>query len=390
MSPSSQREPPAVRQPERVDAGGAVERRGDRRAPVDHHRVVVTVLDVPATDVPPVAGLVDPPEELAGAWRAEILERLGDGDLDVLLRDLVGGAVRVDRLEPLDHRVAARARVGQPLALALEVREQVRVHGAHERYRRGVFSFTHSTNSPTISATTSDGAQQPEDRADHEAERDERHDRDEDPADQRRGPRSGSVGRTHARKSATRTRQDGGRCSSGIDLAHASNSSRSPARTSSPTNAASSACSVHRQISSTPMPSSVWQEIISSDSVMSLIVVSSVLIVTPTPARAQPGEGVVGEPLDGPGLDVARGAQVERDASADELVDQRRVGDGRRTVRDPVGPELERPAHQRAVVEELAGVHGDAQPAVPRDRERLGVHERIRVGLLVARRGRSR
>ena len=36
-----QREPAAVRQAERVGVGGAVERRGDRRPPVDHHRIVL-------------------------------------------------------------------------------------------------------------------------------------------------------------------------------------------------------------------------------------------------------------------------------------------------------------------------------------------------------------
>ena len=40
---------------ERVDARGAVERRGDRRPPVDDDRVVVVVLDVAPADVPVLA-----------------------------------------------------------------------------------------------------------------------------------------------------------------------------------------------------------------------------------------------------------------------------------------------------------------------------------------------
>jgi hypothetical protein len=36
--------------------------------------------------------LGDPPEEVAGARCAQVLQRLGDGDLDVLLGDLVGCA----------------------------------------------------------------------------------------------------------------------------------------------------------------------------------------------------------------------------------------------------------------------------------------------------------
>ena len=83
---------------ERVDAGGPVERRGDRRPPVDDDRIVGVVLDVAAADVPAVGVLVgDPPEEVAGTRAAQVLQRLGDGDLDVLRGDLVGRRRRVDR-----------------------------------------------------------------------------------------------------------------------------------------------------------------------------------------------------------------------------------------------------------------------------------------------------
>ena len=66
-----EREPPAERHPERVDGGRPVERRRDRRPPVDDDRVVGVVLDVAAPDVPLVDAaaatrLVDAPEEVAG------------------------------------------------------------------------------------------------------------------------------------------------------------------------------------------------------------------------------------------------------------------------------------------------------------------------------------
>ena len=69
---------------------------------------------------------VDAPEEVAGARRAEVLQRLLDRDLDVLGRELVGRALRVDALEPLDHPVPGRAREGQPLALVRELGEGIR------------------------------------------------------------------------------------------------------------------------------------------------------------------------------------------------------------------------------------------------------------------------
>ena len=126
-----EREAPAQDDAERVGAGRPVERRRDRRPPVDDDRVVVVVLDVAAADVPllgrrrSVAG-VDAPEEVAGAGRAEVLERLLDRHLDVLGRELVGRALRVDALQALDHPVPGRAREGQPLALDRQLGEGIR------------------------------------------------------------------------------------------------------------------------------------------------------------------------------------------------------------------------------------------------------------------------
>ena len=61
------REPSAMAEAERIDAGRPVERRSDRRPPVDDDRVVGVVLDVAAADVPAVGVLVgDPAEEVAG------------------------------------------------------------------------------------------------------------------------------------------------------------------------------------------------------------------------------------------------------------------------------------------------------------------------------------
>ena len=66
-----EREPPPERHAERVDGGRPVERRRDRRPPVDDDRVVGVVLDVAAPDVPLVDAaaptrFVDTPEEIAG------------------------------------------------------------------------------------------------------------------------------------------------------------------------------------------------------------------------------------------------------------------------------------------------------------------------------------
>jgi hypothetical protein len=126
------REAPAEVDTERVRRGGAVERRGDRRPPVDHDGVVAVVLDVAATDVPPLEGAgrsvagVDAAEEVAGSRRAQVLQRLLDGDLDVLGRELVGRALRIDALEALDHPVPGRAREGQPLALDRQLGKRIR------------------------------------------------------------------------------------------------------------------------------------------------------------------------------------------------------------------------------------------------------------------------
>ena len=85
-------EAPAQVDAERVGAGGAVERRGDRRPPVDDDRVVARRPRcgggrcTSARRRRPVAG-VDAPEEVAGAGRVQVLQRLLDRDLDVLGRE---------------------------------------------------------------------------------------------------------------------------------------------------------------------------------------------------------------------------------------------------------------------------------------------------------------
>ena len=66
-----EREPPAERHPEGVDCGRPVERRRDRRPPVDDDRIVGVVLDVASPDVPLVDAatstrFVDASEEVAG------------------------------------------------------------------------------------------------------------------------------------------------------------------------------------------------------------------------------------------------------------------------------------------------------------------------------------
>ena len=83
----------------------------------------------------PRARHVDPTEEVAGTRRAERVERLPHGHLDVLGRDVVGRRLRVDALEPFDHPVAAGARERQPVALAVELgeREGGRFHGVDDR-----------------------------------------------------------------------------------------------------------------------------------------------------------------------------------------------------------------------------------------------------------------
>ena len=123
-----EREPPAERHPERVDGRRPVERRRDRRPPVDDDRVVVVVFDVTPPDVPLVDAatatrLVDAPEEIAGTGRAERFERLGDRHLDVLLRELVRRGVGVDPFEPVDHPIARGARERQPRTLRGELGE---------------------------------------------------------------------------------------------------------------------------------------------------------------------------------------------------------------------------------------------------------------------------
>ena len=114
---------------QRIGTGRPVERRGDRGPPVDDDGIVGVVLDVAATDVPRLAAgvvRVDAAEEVARAGRVEVLQRLLDGDLDVLRRELVGGALRVDALEAFDHPVPGRARERQPLAFVRQLGEGIR------------------------------------------------------------------------------------------------------------------------------------------------------------------------------------------------------------------------------------------------------------------------
>ena len=162
-------EPATMGQPQRVDARGAVERGRDGRPPIDHHRLVVGVLDVSSPDVPGVAGSIsgrlarcqfgDPTEEVAGARRAQVVERLGHGDLDVLLGDQVGRRIGIDLREPLDHRVAAGPRERQPSPLAVEVGERAgKIVRGHHRARHAIGPATlrpWSTNpTPQPSADT--------------------------------------------------------------------------------------------------------------------------------------------------------------------------------------------------------------------------------------------
>ncbi len=116
-------------QAQRVDARRPVERRRDRRPPVDDDRIVPIVLDVATPHVPAAVLVVDPPEEVAGPGTPQVIECFGDGDLDVVLRDLVGGTVGVDGLQPGDHPVSGRARVHQLRSLGGEVGKEVGVHG---------------------------------------------------------------------------------------------------------------------------------------------------------------------------------------------------------------------------------------------------------------------
>ena len=121
-----ERETPTERDAQGVDGRRPVERRRDRRPPVDHDRVVLVVFDMASPDVPAIAArpgrrrLVDPTEELAGAGRTQRVERLPHRHLDVFGCDVVGGAGRVDPLEPLDHAIATGACICQPGALAVE------------------------------------------------------------------------------------------------------------------------------------------------------------------------------------------------------------------------------------------------------------------------------
>jgi hypothetical protein len=65
--------------------------------------------------------LADASEEVGRAWEFEIGQGLGDGHLDVLARDLVGGRRGINGAQSRHHLVAAGARVGEPLAFGGQV-----------------------------------------------------------------------------------------------------------------------------------------------------------------------------------------------------------------------------------------------------------------------------
>ena len=117
---------------ERVDCRCAVEGCRNRGTPVDDDGVMRIVFDVASADVPFFVVLIDPTEEVASAGTLKILDRHSDGDLDVLLRDRVGGTVRVDGRQPFDHPVTRLACKSQPGALVVEVGEEVGAHRADE------------------------------------------------------------------------------------------------------------------------------------------------------------------------------------------------------------------------------------------------------------------
>ena len=106
---------------------GPIEGRGDGGPPVHDHRVVLLVLDVPAAHVPARSTLlVDAAEEVAGARLGQVLEGVGDDHLDVLLRDLVRGAVACsDRPQAPDHRLPAEMGVDEVPPLVGEIGEEL-------------------------------------------------------------------------------------------------------------------------------------------------------------------------------------------------------------------------------------------------------------------------
>ena len=65
------------------------------------------------------------PKKSPAPGEREVLQRLLDGDLDVLGRELVGRALRIDPLEAVDHPVPGRARERQPLALDRQLGEGI-------------------------------------------------------------------------------------------------------------------------------------------------------------------------------------------------------------------------------------------------------------------------
>ena len=78
--------------------------------------------EIPALDLTALDG-VDAAEEVAGPGAAQVGEGLGDGHLDILRRDLVGGPLGIDALEPLDHLVAGSPGERQARSLRIELRK---------------------------------------------------------------------------------------------------------------------------------------------------------------------------------------------------------------------------------------------------------------------------
>jgi hypothetical protein len=92
---------------------------------------VHVVFDVATADVPGVATCSDrsifgdAAEEVACPGCAQVFEGFGNGELDVLLRELVGRGIGINVTEPIDHRVSAGARVPESIAFGREIGERV-------------------------------------------------------------------------------------------------------------------------------------------------------------------------------------------------------------------------------------------------------------------------
>ena len=130
-SPSTMREPAAVDETERVDDRLPVERRGDRRPPVDDHRIVRRrprcAADRCTTDRACSSG--DPPEEVAGPG----LRRSSSASATVTstYSAVISSAERDGIDLPETARSSRRGTAGesQVVALSGEFGEQVGMHG---------------------------------------------------------------------------------------------------------------------------------------------------------------------------------------------------------------------------------------------------------------------